>query len=349
MLLERREWVHDMKARFKGKVPTDIAKFYDRNKLETPLSPDEEAARAAAEEADKGKKKDAKKAGAKNKPGKKVKKKDDDSKNIAKIGPTEVVLKFDEFYKTYNTDWHNRDESKNLEQTYDKIMALPDARTEVEKKKMALVDGMIKQELENMMVLQKQKKKKGKKKSKKKKKKSKKTKNKLPGFKWIKDKDPYDLLVELIQQNIVKKMPPSALSDFIGEFNYIHSMLDDIKAQVYDPSMALIRQLVTEYIIFPLGSKLVRERIPEHVRSFLFYGPTGTGKTQVVRAIASETKSMVFDLSPMNIDMKFNDSRQTTEKMVAMVFVVAKEYMPSVIYIDEAEKIWPAKKKKKKG
>ena len=74
-------------------------------------------------------------------------------------------------------------------------------------------------------------------------------------------------------------MPPSALKDFIGEFNYIHSMLDDIKAQVYDPSMALIRQLVTEYIIFPLGSKAVSERLPEHVRSFLFYGPTGTGNT----------------------------------------------------------------------
>jgi len=34
-------------------------------------------------------------------------------------------------------------------------MALPDARAEVEKKKMTLVDGMLKQELENMMVLQK--------------------------------------------------------------------------------------------------------------------------------------------------------------------------------------------------
>lgn len=28
---------------------------------------------------------------------------------------------------------------------------------------------------------------------------------------------------------------------------------------------------------------------------------------------------------------------------------VAKEFEPSVIYIDEAEKVWPAKKKKKKG
>lgn len=51
----------------------------------------------------------------------------------------------------------------------------------------------------------------------------------------------------------------------------------------------------------------------------------------------------------MNIDQKFSDNKDTTAKMIAMVFVVAKEYMPSVIYIDEAEKIWPAKKKKKKG
>lgn len=27
--------------------------------------------------------------------------------------------------------------------------------------------------------------------------------------------------------------------------------------------------------------------------------------------------------------------------------VVAKEYQPSIIYIDEAERVWPAKKKKK--
>lgn len=99
--------------------------------------------------------------------------------------------------------------------------------------------------------------KKGKKKGKKGKKKKKKG-LKLPGFKYIKDKSEYECLVELIQHGIVKKLPPTSLKDFIGEFNYIHSMLDDIKDTPYDPSMALIRQLVTEYIIFPLGSLLVR-------------------------------------------------------------------------------------------
>ena len=112
--------------------------------------------------------------------------------------------------------------------------------------------------------------------------------------------------------------------------------------------MALIRQLVTEYIIFPLGSALVRQRFPDFVRSFLFYGPSGTGKTMVVRAIAHETHSVVFDLSPVNIDGEFAGSRQESEKMVAMVMRAAKEYQPSLIYIDECEKVWPAKKKGKK-
>jgi len=79
-------------------------------------------------------------------------------------------------------------------------MAMIEIRPEVEKNKTAMVDAMIKQELANMMILAKQKPKKGKKKKGKKKKGKKKgSKNKLPGFKYIKDRDTYDLLVELIQ------------------------------------------------------------------------------------------------------------------------------------------------------
>lgn len=67
----------------------------------------------------------------------------------------------------------------------------------------------------------------------------------------------------------------------------------------------------------------------------------------VVRAIASETNSIVFDMSPLNIEGKYT-GRKEEEKLVASVMVVAKEYQPSIIYIDEAEKVWPAKKKGKK-
>lgn len=125
-------------------------------------------------------------------------------------------------------------------------------------------------------------------------------------------------------------------------------MLDDIKQTPYDPSMALIRQLVTEYIIFPLGSELVRKQFPEVIKSFLFYGPAGGGKTLVVRSCISETNSILFDMSPVSIDGKYSGAKEET-KLVASVFVVAKEYQPSIIYIDECHKVWPAKKKGKKG
>lgn len=76
-------------------------------------------------------------------------------------------------------------------------MAIVSVRPEVEKKKTELVDVMIKQELQNMMVLAKQKQKKAKKKKKAAKKKKPKP-LKLKGAKAIFGRDAYDLLVELI-------------------------------------------------------------------------------------------------------------------------------------------------------
>jgi hypothetical protein len=104
------------------------------------------------------------------------------------------------------------------------------------------VDSMINIELENLRALSGGGKKKGKKKKKNKKKKKKKKKGlKLPGYKLIKDMTMEQILIQLIEFDILKKLPPQRLTDFVGEFNYIHSMLDDIKDSPYDPSMALIR------------------------------------------------------------------------------------------------------------
>ena len=313
------------------------------------MSPEEEEKKAAEDDA-KGKKKE------KGKKDKGKKKKgggggDDDGPKVMKVGPTEVVQKFDEFYEDYSTEWANRDERDNKEQQYDRQMARDEVMPKVQKDHQKDVDEMIKMELENLKLqLAGGKKKKGKGKKKKKKgRKGKKKLNKLPGAKYIRDMSDYDMLVELVKNGIVKKLPPASLKDFIGEFNYIHMMMEDLNDRPREPSMALIRQLVTEFIIFPLGSALVRKRFPDHVRAFLFYGPAGTGKSLVVRAIASETRSVIFDLSPVSIEGVFAEDRKASEKMVAMVMTAAKEYAPSLIYIDECEKIWPAKKKKKKG
>ena len=106
---------------------------------------------------------------------------------------------------------------------------------------------------------------------------------------------------------------------------YTEHIKDQDEINIYDPSMALIRQLCTEYIIFPLGSEIVRNRLPEHVRSFLFYGPTGSGKTLMVRACITETNSTLFDLSHYSIEGKYT-AKKEEEKLVALIMVTAKHF-----------------------
>ena len=201
MLQQRRDWINEYKQMHQNKIPEDIKPFYDRFNTQAPLSPEEEAAKKAEEDeaaAAKGKKKGAKKA-AKKKKGKKGKKGDGEEKlAVVKIGPTEVVTKFDNFYDEFNEDWINRDESGNQEQKHDEAKAREDVLPSIEEEYKQNVDDMIKMELENMKTLSGVKAKKKKKKKKGKKKKKKKKGLKLPGYKQIKDMQIKEILVTLI-------------------------------------------------------------------------------------------------------------------------------------------------------
>lgn len=64
-----------------------------------------------------------------------------------------------------------------------------------------------------------------------------------------------------------------------------------------DPSIAQLRQLLSEYIAIPLGSAYAKEKL-EKINYFMFYGPQGSGKTLAVRALANECNALVIDLSP---------------------------------------------------
>lgn len=116
MLKERRDWVQQWKADHNGKAPEDLKDFYDRFNVETPLTPEEQEAKRLQEE-EEAKNKKKKKDGAKKDKGKKKKKKggddDDGGSQTVKIGPSEIVRKFDEFYEDYQDVWANRDEEKN--------------------------------------------------------------------------------------------------------------------------------------------------------------------------------------------------------------------------------------------
>lgn len=67
-----------------------------------------------------------------------------------------------------------------------------------------------------------------------------------------------------------------------------------------DPSLAQVRNIVTEYVGIPLGCQLAKDKL-EKWNWFLFYGGMGTGKTLMLRALQHETNSVLFDLTPDSV------------------------------------------------
>lgn len=101
-----------------GKIPTDIKEFYNRFNTAPPKKDGEEE-----EEEDKKDKKKGKKEKGKKKKGKKGKDDGDEKVEVIKIGPTELITKFEEQQENYINNWQDRDETENYKQEYDKKMA----------------------------------------------------------------------------------------------------------------------------------------------------------------------------------------------------------------------------------
>mmetsp|Transcript_153261 Transcript_153261/g.267789 ORF Transcript_153261/g.267789 Transcript_153261/m.267789 type:complete len:902 (-) Transcript_153261:616-3321(-) len=115
---------------------------------------------------------------------------------------------------------------------------------------------------------------------------------------------------------------------------------------LFEPSMSQVRQAVTEYGVLPLGSKVVHDLAPHH-KSMLLYGPASSGKTMLTHAIVTESGSNYFNLSPQNLQDKYNNAK-AVQLLLHMIFKVAKSMAPSVIYIDQADLVFSGGKGKKK-
>ncbi|KAI4467650.1 hypothetical protein MML48_2g00000914 [Holotrichia oblita] len=141
-----------------------------------------------------------------------------------------------------------------------------------------------------------------------------------------------DLFQELVDNGIIHTYPVTHLSEFRGDMSYSNW---EKRNDEYDPPAALgdIRQAITLTCILPIGV----EHMLKRPRSVLIAGPRKSGKHLLANAIFTETKCVLFDLSPPILAGKY-DGKKNMKLLVHLINKMSRLLQPSVIFIDGAEK-----------